>query len=265
MKNIWADDEGFELEKLTAADVRKVEDHFNVQLPKEYIKLLKMKNGGYLTKQSLPVRFKNSWADDHIPIEFLFGIKRNEGIWESKELLMEWGIKEDNFITISGDGHTWIVLDYRKNKKEPQITFIDIEYRKIKVIFNSFKEMIENLYEHEEDDSEEFNLLDNPNTLSKAKELLNSKDPADISRGILTWAASYEDMEGLANTLVNFLENQKNENIRMNTAGLFSDLVGNKTIKDQTLINKALTLMKNDDKLLMYYELALEYLDENKI
>ncbi|MEF2095575.1 SMI1/KNR4 family protein [Bacillus sp. CFBP9009] len=73
-----------------------------------------------------------------------------------KYLLNEWGIKEKDFVTISGDGHMWLVLDYRKNKDEPQITFIDTEENRTSVIFKTFKEMIENLYEPPTEDLSEY-------------------------------------------------------------------------------------------------------------
>ncbi|WP_350302831.1 SMI1/KNR4 family protein [Peribacillus frigoritolerans] len=119
------------------------EINLNINLPKEYIELLKIQNGRYLKYKALPVSFKNSYADDRIAVDFLFGIKENEGIYKSKYPLNEWGIKEKDFVTISGDGHTWLVLDYRKNKDEPEITFIDTEENKISVIFKTFKEFVQ--------------------------------------------------------------------------------------------------------------------------
>ncbi|WP_342615382.1 SMI1/KNR4 family protein [Peribacillus frigoritolerans] len=120
MKNIWAEDdedyidEEIELAKLTEEDIKEAEREFNVNFPKEYIELLKIKNGGYLKYQALPVNCKNSWANDHIPLHYLYGIKKNKGIFTSKAILKEWGIREKDFITLSGDGHTWTVLDYKK-------------------------------------------------------------------------------------------------------------------------------------------------------
>ncbi|QOS88652.1 SMI1/KNR4 family protein [Peribacillus sp. JNUCC41] len=60
MKNIWAEDdedyidEEIELAKLTEEDIKEAEREFNVNFPKEYIELLKIKNGGYLKYQALP-------------------------------------------------------------------------------------------------------------------------------------------------------------------------------------------------------------------
>ncbi|MBK5482542.1 SMI1/KNR4 family protein [Peribacillus sp. TH16] len=99
MRNIWAEDdedyidEEIELAKLTEEDIKKAEKEFNVNFPKEYIELLKIKNGGYLKYQALPVNFKNSWADDHIPLHYLYGIKKIKVFSIQKYYLKNGGLK----------------------------------------------------------------------------------------------------------------------------------------------------------------------------
>lgn len=147
MVKIWnTEDDYYTLESINQNDIELFEKIFSCKLPEEYLNQLRIRNGGSLLYDALPVTFKNSWADDHVSIPFVFGLKKGEGIFNTKELLTEWGIHEDKFIVISGDGHYLIVLDYRNNNEEPRITYIDTELGLIKVIFESFKEMIDSLY-----------------------------------------------------------------------------------------------------------------------
>ena len=50
----------YKLNELTAGDILDAETNLNINLPKEYIELLKIQNGGYLKYNALPVSFKNS-------------------------------------------------------------------------------------------------------------------------------------------------------------------------------------------------------------
>ncbi|MCK1993967.1 hypothetical protein GW626_02945 [Peribacillus muralis] len=84
----------YKLSKITESDILDAEINLNIKLPKEYIDLLKTQNGGYLKYSTLPVSFENSYADDHIAVDFLFGIKTNKGIYRSNYLLNEWGSKK---------------------------------------------------------------------------------------------------------------------------------------------------------------------------
>ncbi|MFE4898202.1 SMI1/KNR4 family protein [Peribacillus butanolivorans] len=268
MRNIWAEDdedyidEEIELAKLTEEDIKKAEKEFNVNFPKEYIELLKIKNGGYLKYQALPVNFKNSWADDHIPLHYLYGIKKNKGIFNSKVLLKEWGIKEKAFITISGDGHTWTVLDYRNNKIEPEITFIDIEENKITVIFKSFKEMIDNLFEYEDEDDFS-NTVADVNTSKLAKELLKSTDINKKIQGLYVWSSSYEDMDELISIITNFLESESDMAIRYACAELVVGLIRSEYITDESIIDKIKVLIDTDEEeIKFYYELLMDFLNE---
>lgn len=65
-----------------------------------------------------------SWADDHVHVDHLFGIGmgKEKGILESEYLIQEWDLPK-NVVLISGDGHSWIALDYRNSKAEPSAAF----------------------------------------------------------------------------------------------------------------------------------------------
>lgn len=232
----------YNLNELTEGDILDAETNLNIKLPKEYIELLKIQNGGYLKYNALPVSFKNSYADNHIAVDFLFGIKENEGIYKSKYLLNEWGIKEKDFVTISGDGHTWIVLDYRKNKDEPEITFIGTEENRTSVIFKTFKEMIKNLYEPPTEDLSDY-IGGYELSVERAKELCKSIDTEDILDGISIWVCSYKDLTELASTLIMFLETNSDIYIQESASQNLVELISDEFVTDEIIIKKALHIL----------------------
>lgn len=44
-----------------------------VTLPHAYIELLKVQNGGAITRTAFTTTEKNSWADDHVHLDEIFG------------------------------------------------------------------------------------------------------------------------------------------------------------------------------------------------
>ncbi|GAB6258678.1 MULTISPECIES: SMI1/KNR4 family protein [Peribacillus] len=203
----------YNLNELTEGDILDAETNLNIKLPKEYIELLKIQNGGYLKYNALPVSFKNSYADNHIAVDFLFGIKENEGIYKSKYHLNEWGIKEKDFVTISGDGHTWIVLDYSKNKDEPPTEDLS-DY------IGGYELSVE-----------------------RAKDLCKSIDTEDILDGISIWACSYKDLTELASTLIMFLETNSYIYIQERASQNLVELISDEFVTDEIIIKKALHIL----------------------
>ncbi|OZS77799.1 hypothetical protein CF394_08575 [Tetzosporium hominis] len=156
---IWREDtEEYQLAPLTNKMVKEAEENLKVKLPKSYINLLKTQNGGYINYDSFPTKVPTSWAEDHIHVDYLFGIAENKGILQSAYLIQEWDLPKD-IVLISGDGHSWVALDYRKTNEEPPILYIDAESNQVIEIARSFKPFIKGLYleerEFEEIDFEE--------------------------------------------------------------------------------------------------------------
>ncbi len=233
LKEIWnLEDDYYTLEAITQEDIDLAEKYLLCKLPKEYINHLEIRNGGSLIYDALPVNFQNSWADDHIPVPFLYGIKKGEGILQTKELLKEWGIDEDRFVIISGEGHYWIVLDYRTSEKEPKITFIDTEFELIEVIFNSYKEMIDSLYIHEYKD-EDFEQYEDEISLENAKKLIQSNDPEKIIYGTSLWIGKMEEMDSLIKILFDFIKINKNSDVVYNSFEELTNLVVNDMISNK--------------------------------
>jgi uncharacterized protein YndB with AHSA1/START domain len=123
------------------------EEKLQVKLPESYIQLLKVQNGGYLVYDSHPTAVPTSWAEDHIYIDELFGITFSPyetSIIESPELIEEWGLPKE-LILISGDGHSWVALDYRRVKENPPVIYIDLEQEKIIELAPNFDVLLEGL------------------------------------------------------------------------------------------------------------------------
>jgi hypothetical protein len=110
--------------ELTDEIVREAEATLGVKLPAEYIALLKIQNGGYI-RYTLPDDLAVN-ADHHL----ISGIGSN---FPSLVQGADWGYDDDicawleGLIPFDGDGHWHLCFDYRRNKSEPEITFIEID------------------------------------------------------------------------------------------------------------------------------------------
>ncbi|HDX9710454.1 SMI1/KNR4 family protein [Bacillus cereus] len=152
---IWADDDYLKLAPINDELIKKAEEVLNVKLPESYINLLKEQNGGTLRLDVHPTSKPNSWADDHVNVSGLYGISFDENessILESRYLIREWEMPE-NIILLSGDGHTWIALDYRNVAENPPVIFIDNEFEEIIELAPNFERFLQNLttYEYDEE------------------------------------------------------------------------------------------------------------------
>ncbi|AAP11818.1 MULTISPECIES: SMI1/KNR4 family protein [Bacillus] len=152
---IWADDDYLKLAPIKDELIKKAEEVLNVKLPESYITLLKEQNGGTLRLDVHPTSKPNSWADDHVNVSGLYGISFNENessILESRYLIREWEMPE-NIVLLSGDGHTWIALDYRNVAENPPVIFIDNEFEEIIELAPNFESFLQNLttYEYDEE------------------------------------------------------------------------------------------------------------------
>ncbi|WP_025093427.1 SMI1/KNR4 family protein [Bacillus safensis] len=147
MKSFWEiDDEGYyTLKKITAEEVAKAEKKLGITLPDTYKKLILEQNGGYIVHNAFPTTHSNSWAEDHIQFNHLLGIAEDEGIMDSAYLIKEWELPE-GLVLISGDGHTWVAMDYRKTKENPAIHYFDVEMEEDFKLADSFDEFIQGLY-----------------------------------------------------------------------------------------------------------------------
>ena len=104
---------------LTDEVVQEAQDLLGVTLPAALLDLLRIQNGGIVAcgRRCFPTSAPTSWADDHVPLTDLMGIGHTPGVaslFETPDLIEEWGLP-DGVVPVSGDGHYWIVLAYRRS------------------------------------------------------------------------------------------------------------------------------------------------------
>jgi len=139
---------------LTDEMIETAEKTLNVKLPFQFIELLKIQNGGYTEGFAFPMNQKTTWAENHVPLNELFGIlvdksiKSAQNILDSDYLTKEWGLPEKQ-VVINGDGHWWITLDYRVGDN-PVVKWIDVECEEEVLITNNFDDFINGLVSDEE-------------------------------------------------------------------------------------------------------------------
>lgn len=152
---IWREGtDEYRLEPLTEEKVQKAEKELGVKLPDSYINLLKEQNGGYIHHDAHPASTPNSWADDHVSVEYIMGIGEENGILESGYYIEEWDLPA-GVVLISGDGHSWIALDYRSTKENPPVIFIDPDQDQIFELAPDFGTFLSQLTSWEDDTAED--------------------------------------------------------------------------------------------------------------
>lgn len=121
--------------ELTPEILEQAQKQIGYNLPDKLVEILKIQNGGY-------VRYKLA----ETPHEQIMGIgpyfpSLTDFDWsESKEYV---SFELDGLVPIDGDGHWYICLDYRENKEEPQVSWIDLECDDEQKIADSFSEFLE--------------------------------------------------------------------------------------------------------------------------
>lgn len=134
---------------LTNEMVAVAEARLGVSLPPEYIALLRIQNGGYTKGFAFPMTRPTTWAEDHVPVDDLAGIVTDPNhetamnVLDTACLTEEWGLPPRQ-VLLTGDGHWWITLDYRKGRV-PTVTWIDVECGEDIQVAPSFAAFLEGL------------------------------------------------------------------------------------------------------------------------
>ncbi|MEU5655152.1 SMI1/KNR4 family protein [Streptomyces sp. NPDC047737] len=120
---------------LSDAAVLDAERQLGVRLPASLLEILRVRNGGPVADawNAFPTAEPTSWSEHHVPLDGLMGIGRHEGrlsLLDSAYLVKEWGLPSP-LVLLSGDGHYWIALDYRRcgAHGEPSVTWFDADDR----------------------------------------------------------------------------------------------------------------------------------------
>lgn len=192
----------YELEDFDESRLKEAEDFLGVKLPSSYIELMKTQNGGRLFRNSFELNFKK------IRIDYLLGIGRkvNEGILITPYMIKEWELPS-NIVLISGDGHSWVVLDYRHEKIEPSISFIDTEEEIDVQLAINFESFVNQLIRDNEID--EFELVaENSYTPDQLeREVKNGDDPFLITDSFLYFSVADCDVDWLISQAIIVMDN----------------------------------------------------------
>jgi len=130
--------------KLTEKRILSAEKKLGYKLPKAFLDLLTIQNGGYI-RFSLPDN----------PHSMIYGIGPNfpSLLGSDLEEVQEYvSFPLEGLIPFDGDGHWHLCLDYRKNPKSPSVTYIDIECDNQKSIAKSFADYLKLLVIDTEED-----------------------------------------------------------------------------------------------------------------
>ena len=148
-KNDFWDDNYYNHPPLTDKMIKNAESALKVQLPKLLIELLKIQNGGYTKGFVFPMNQRTTWSESHVPLSEMFGIVPDKSIETGQNILNteymtnEWDLPKKQ-VLLSGDGHWWITLDYRKSEI-PSVRWIDLECNEDIHIADSFEDFIDGL------------------------------------------------------------------------------------------------------------------------
>lgn len=143
---------------LTDEMVARAEQRLGVSLPTELIALLRVRNGGYTRGFVYPTTEPTSWAEDHVPLDELYGIGDGSGepglydINTTAYMTEEWGLPPRQ-VLLAGDGHTWITLDYRSDAV-PSVAWIDAELGEELQLAPTFAAFLAGLLPNDEVDDE---------------------------------------------------------------------------------------------------------------
>jgi SMI1 / KNR4 family (SUKH-1) len=149
--NFWGTEswDKFPNPPLTEALVGQAERKLGVRLPLEYVALLRLRNGGPTQGFAFPTSQPTPWAEDHVPLDDINGIggpdarPGDPNILDRDVIVEVCGLLPSQ-VPLSGDGHYYITLDYRKGPS-PSVTWWDLELGEELHLSDSFAEFLEGL------------------------------------------------------------------------------------------------------------------------
>lgn len=177
----------YELPEITNIEIEQAEKLFGVKLPASYLDLMREKNGGTLLYNSFSSK---KVEDGFLIIDYLLGVSLEDGIGETPYMIDEWELPSE-IILLSGDGHSWVVLDYRNYSGEnPPISFIDVEVNKDVKIAKDFTDFVTHLqkgeYVDNEDNENIFGFLNKIYSKEELEEFIKvGDDVSEITGGMM--------------------------------------------------------------------------------
>ncbi|WP_434450841.1 SMI1/KNR4 family protein [Lentzea sp. E54] len=135
--------------------VRSAEEILGVRLPEALLELLRAQNGGTAVaeRSAFPTSRATSWAPDHVPFDGVMGIGSAEGtlsLLDTPYLVEEWRLPSP-VVLLTGDGHTWVALDYREcgPDGEPSVVWLDADEEAELALAPDFRTFLDGLVSDE--------------------------------------------------------------------------------------------------------------------
>ncbi|MFJ1764217.1 SMI1/KNR4 family protein [Amycolatopsis sp. NPDC088138] len=132
-------------EPLSAREFAHAGRELGVRLPLELGELLGLRNGGTVAAHcdAFPTSRPTSYSDTHVPFDQLLGVGGRLSLLDSPYLSTEWDLPK-RLVVLSGDGHTWVALDYRRSA-EPSVGWFDVELESELPLAPTFRAFLEGL------------------------------------------------------------------------------------------------------------------------
>lgn len=147
LKKLLIKDEEYTFPPFTSKELEETEKTIGWKLPKSYIELLKLQNGGMINHNE----FEESW------LSVIYGISLNDnGLTDMYDnWINEWEYPNIGipFGETQSAGHDMYFMDFETVDKngEPRIVLIDNELdNNVTVVANNFDEFLTKIYNHEE-------------------------------------------------------------------------------------------------------------------
>lgn len=144
----WDPDDDEAAGPATADLVAATEKAVGVTLPETLVRLLRLRNGGVVFEawDAFP-----TGADDHVLFDVLLGagppdVPDSATLGDTPYLVAEWGLPSP-VLLLSGDGHTWVALDYRVcgPAGEPSVVWLDADRGSERALAPDFRTFVEGL------------------------------------------------------------------------------------------------------------------------
>ena len=256
--NVWKETSEYYTVKtdFTKGDIEFIESELNISIPKNYLNILQDQNGGLLVYDSLKVDFKNSWADDHLPFNNLYGISKEFTVNDTKNTLSEWGITGKNLL-IGGDGTYIYFLNFDYVDTAPAVCYLDISTGDSKEVAESFDELVSNLYVQDDFETFDFDGVTNLRTDMSFHDLVTSKNQEEVISGFIHWIGVNGPTKEVIEEMTRQLNNSSDPSMTMFLAEQLTQFIVNEE-KPTYLEPKGVILIfesKNDDNLQVYIEM----------
>ncbi|MFJ7736277.1 SMI1/KNR4 family protein [Lysinibacillus sp. NPDC097287] len=244
--SIWKSEseDSYRLPPINQKDIEDTEKKLGFILPISYKRIILEQNGGYINQNAYPTTVPTNWADDHVNVEYIWGIGSDNSILQSDYYIQEWEMPE-KILLLSGDGHTWICFDYRDTTENPPIIYIDNESEEIILLASDFETFLNGLY------TETYEDIETPSsTVYLSAEEIEEKITILPTPDLFDLINSMNTMYDPNFVLTQYLRVIHHEHFMIRgaiAAGVYN-IVCQNNMTDSTLLQKLIEAIRNDEE-----------------